>query len=64
VNNKQRRIGVLLPPGNITVEREFSRFSPENVACNLAEWLGAGGRAMLEAFVFGFEPLIERFARG
>jgi maleate isomerase len=34
VNNTQRRIGVLLPPGNVTVEREFARFAPENVACN------------------------------
>jgi maleate isomerase len=34
MNNKQRRMGVLLPPGNITVEREFARFAPENVACN------------------------------
>ena len=34
MNNKQRRIGVLLPPGNVTVEREFARFAPENVACN------------------------------
>jgi len=34
MNNNARRIGVLLPPGNVTVEREFARFLPENVACN------------------------------
>ena len=34
MNNAQRRIGVLLPPGNVAVEREFARFAPENVACN------------------------------
>lgn len=34
MNNGQRRIGVLLPPGNVTVEREFSEFAPATVAFN------------------------------
>ena len=34
MNNDQRRIGVLLPPGNVTVEREFKDFAPRNVAFN------------------------------
>ena len=34
MDNNQRRIGVLLPPGNVSVEREFSRFAPEGVAFN------------------------------
>jgi maleate isomerase len=34
VNNSQRRIGVLLPPGNVAVEREFGVFAPPSVACN------------------------------
>jgi maleate isomerase len=34
LNNDQRRIGVLLPPGNVTVEREFQRFVPDSVAIN------------------------------
>ncbi|HYC46860.1 MAG TPA: hypothetical protein VED01_15400 [Burkholderiales bacterium] len=32
MNNAQRRIGVLLPPGNVAVEREFGRYAPESVA--------------------------------
>ncbi|MCC6532252.1 MAG: aspartate/glutamate racemase family protein [Burkholderiales bacterium] len=34
MNNSQRRIGVLLPPGNVSVERELARFAPETVAIN------------------------------
>ena len=34
MNNSQRRIGVLLPPGNVSVEREFSAFAPDSVAVN------------------------------
>lgn len=34
MNNDQRRIGVLLPPGNVAVEREFAVFTPEGVAVN------------------------------
>ena len=31
MNNAMRRIGALIPPGNVTVEREFSRFAPAGV---------------------------------
>ena len=31
MNNALRRIGALIPPGNVTVEREFSRFAPAGV---------------------------------
>ena len=34
MNNQQRRVGVLLPPGNVTVEREFAAFAPAEVAMN------------------------------
>lgn len=34
MDNQQRRIGVLLPPGNVTVEREFARYAPAGVAFN------------------------------
>ena len=34
MDNNQRRIGVLLPPGNVSVEREFARFAPDGVAFN------------------------------
>jgi len=31
MNNNSRRIGVLIPPGNVTVEREFAHFAPADV---------------------------------
>lgn len=31
MNNDSRRIGALIPPGNVTVEREFARFAPAGV---------------------------------
>jgi maleate isomerase len=31
VNNNSRRIGALIPPGNVTVEREFAQFAPADV---------------------------------
>ena len=31
MNNALRRIGALIPPGNVTVEREFSQFAPAGV---------------------------------
>ena len=34
MNNNARRIGILLPPGNVAVEREFAQFAPSSVACN------------------------------
>ena len=34
MNNAQRRVGVLLPPGNVTVEREFGAHAPPEIALN------------------------------
>jgi maleate isomerase len=34
LHNRQHHIGVLLPPGNVTVEREFPHFVPDTVAFN------------------------------
>ena len=31
MNNAMRRIGALIPPGNVTVEHEFARFAPAGV---------------------------------
>lgn len=31
MNNASRRIGALIPPGNVTVEREFAHFAPAGV---------------------------------
>ena len=31
MNNNSRRIGALIPPGNVTVEREFAQFAPTGV---------------------------------
>jgi maleate isomerase len=31
MNNGSRRIGALIPPGNVTVEREFAHFAPAGV---------------------------------
>lgn len=31
MDNAARRIGALIPPGNVTVEREFARFAPAGV---------------------------------
>ena len=31
MNNNARRIGALIPPGNVTVEREFAQFVPSGV---------------------------------
>ena len=31
MNNNSRRIGALIPPGNVTVEREFAHFAPAGV---------------------------------
>jgi maleate isomerase len=34
MDHNARRIGVLLPPANISVEREWPRYVPEGVAIN------------------------------
>lgn len=34
MKNNQRRVGILLPPGNVAVEREFAVYAPADVAFN------------------------------
>ena len=62
MDNKQRRIGVLLPPGNVSVEREFTRFAPDNVAFNynrLSRPVSVSTKSSLLSMV----PSLERAAR-
>lgn len=62
MNNQQRRIAVLLPPGNITVEREFARYAPAGVAFNynrLSRPVSESTKSSLLSMV----PSLERTAR-
>jgi maleate isomerase len=62
LDNNQRRIGVLLPPGNVSVEREFARYAPEGVAFNynrMSRPVSESTKSSLLSMV----PSLERTAR-
>ncbi len=62
MDNNQHRIGVLLPPGNVSVEREFARYAPENVALNynrMSRPVSVSTKSSLLSMV----PSLERTAR-
>ena len=62
MDNNQRRIGVLLPPGNVSVEREFSRFAPDNVAVNYNR-LSRPVSVSTKSSLLSMMPSLERAAR-
>ncbi len=62
MDNKQRRIGVLLPPGNISVEREFPAFVPPNVAVNYNR-LSRPHSVSTKSSLLSMIPSLERAAR-
>jgi len=62
VNNSQRRIGVLLPPGNVSVEREFSHFAPAGVALNYNR-LSRPVSVSTKSSLLSMMPSLERAAR-
>ncbi len=62
MDNNQRRIGVLLPPGNVTVEREFSRFVPDNVTVNYNR-LSRPHSVSTKDSLLSMVPSLERAAR-
>lgn len=62
MDNQQRRIGVLLPPGNVTVEREFGAFAPANVAVNYNR-LSRPHSVSTKSSLLSMIPSLERAAR-
>ena len=62
MNNRQRRLGVLLPPGNVSVEREFASFVPENVAVNYNR-LSRPVSISTKSSMLSMLPSLERAAR-
>lgn len=62
LNNNQRRIGVLLPPGNVSVEREFSSFVPDNVAINYNR-MSRPVSVSTKSSMLSMLPSLERAAR-
>jgi len=59
VNNAQRRIGVLLPPGNVAVEREFARYAPADVACNYNR-MSRSASVLTKSALLSMIPSLER----
>ena len=62
MDNKQRRIGVLLPPGNVSVEREFTHFAPDNVAFNYNR-MSRPVSVSTKSSMLSMVPSLERAAR-
>ena len=62
MHNDVRRIGVLLPPGNITVEREFAVFAPASVAVNYNR-LSRPHSVSTKGSLLSMIPSLERAAR-
>ena len=62
MNNDVRRIGVLLPPGNVSVEREFAAFVPANVAVNYNR-LSRPHSVSTKSSLLSMIPSLERAAR-
>ena len=62
MDNNVRRIGVLLPPGNISVEREFPAFLPANVAVNYNR-LSRPHSVSTKSSLLSMLPSLERAAR-
>jgi maleate isomerase len=62
MDNDVRRIGVLLPPGNVSVEREFPGFAPRNVAFNYNR-LSRPHSVSTKSSLLSMMPSLERAAR-
>lgn len=62
MHNKQKRIGVLLPPGNVSVEREFCRFVPESVAVSFNR-LSRPVSVSTKSSLLSMMPSLERAAK-
>ena len=62
MDNIVRRIGVLLPPGNVSVEREFPGFAPDNVAFNYNR-LSRPHSVSTKSSLLSMMPSLERAAR-